>query len=150
MGQLRREPPAHSPRREPRLPLPDDARPILIIPAAGRGSRLDASTPKFLVPVLGQPMLLRLFGLYADHVSRFVVIVSPDALDTARTLARTVAARPVTICVQQQPTGMLDAVLLGRETVAPSGAWWAWVTGWDQVAVQEATVQQLVNLTSHS
>jgi molybdopterin-guanine dinucleotide biosynthesis protein A len=44
----------------------------LIIPAAGRGSRLGTSTPKALVPINGRPMLDHLADLYAPLVQHIV------------------------------------------------------------------------------
>ncbi len=66
------------PRTGGRLLSPrGEGQPILIVPAAGAGSRLQTSTPKFLVPVNGRPMIDRLIDLYRPHVSRIVLVVNP-------------------------------------------------------------------------
>ena len=54
------------------------SRPVLVIPAAGLGSRLGAKVPKLLVPVGGIPMIDRLERLYKDVVSRIVLVVHPS------------------------------------------------------------------------
>ena len=60
-----------------------------VIPAAGRGARLDRPlTPKPLVDVGGEPLLVRLLGqLAAVGVTRAIVIVGHDAKRVMRGLA---------------------------------------------------------------
>jgi len=121
--------------------------PILIVPAAGSGSRLKTATPKFLVAVNGRPMLDRLIDLYVPHVSRVVLIVSPTSAEEAR---RRAAASLVAmdVEVQEEPTGMLDAVLLAYNRVRASDAHRVWVTWCDQVAIDPRTVARLSELSS--
>ena len=45
-----------------------------IIPAAGKGSRLDFEGPKFMYPVGGQPMIDRLMAMYADYAEACAVV----------------------------------------------------------------------------
>jgi len=61
-----------------------------LIPAAGRGLRLDRpGTPKPLVDVGGQPMIVRLIGQLARAgVERLVVVVGYEADKVSRALAR--------------------------------------------------------------
>jgi bifunctional UDP-N-acetylglucosamine pyrophosphorylase/glucosamine-1-phosphate N-acetyltransferase len=125
--------------------LPADgptARRLLIIPAAGLGSRLKTTTPKLLVPVSGRPMLDRLLDLYRDTVDRVVVIVHPSFAGVVAAHVHAIAA-PVDLEVQQAPTGMLDAILLAQRRVAESAASRIWITWCDQVAVHPDTVQRL-------
>jgi bifunctional N-acetylglucosamine-1-phosphate-uridyltransferase/glucosamine-1-phosphate-acetyltransferase GlmU-like protein len=120
---------------------------VLLIPAAGMGSRLGASRPKLLVEVGGQPMLDRLRDLYAQHVARIVVVVHPS-------FERTVAAHveawdvPVATVVQERPTGMLDALLLARGEITREPFDSVWITWCDQVAVHPATVARLADTTA--
>ena len=51
---------------------------MMIIPAAGRGSRLQSSMPKVLYPVAGRPMIDYLLELYAPFVDRFVLVLHPS------------------------------------------------------------------------
>ena len=116
---------------------------VLLIPAAGSGSRLGANLPKVLVPVNGRPMLDHLLALYAPHVEHAVVIVSPAARDA---VAASVAwnTRGVSLVVQAEPTGMLDAILLGRPLVEAMSPRRILITWCDQIAITPATVDAVV------
>jgi bifunctional UDP-N-acetylglucosamine pyrophosphorylase / glucosamine-1-phosphate N-acetyltransferase len=115
---------------------------LLVVPAAGLGSRLGANRPKLLVPVAGRPMIDRILDLYRRHVERVVVVVNPASAADVR---RHVDARDDTLridCVEQQePTGMLDAILLGQPAVRDASN--VWVTWCDQVAVHPRTIERL-------
>ena len=131
---------------------------VLIVAAAGRGSRLSASLPKLLVPVGGRPMIDLVLDRYARVVDRAIVIVSPAVEVIVRkhfALAELKfgatgggskfgATAPVDIAVQAEPTGMLDAILTPMEHVETLGPDWVWVTWCDQVAISDATVERLV------
>lgn len=120
---------------------------VLVIPAAGLGSRLKTTTPKLLVPVNGRPMLDRLLQLYRPVVDRVVVVVHPSFADVVRSHVRAIAA-PVDLEVQQTPTGMLDAILLARRIVEQSDAGRVWITWCDQVGIHPETVRRLGALSS--
>jgi bifunctional N-acetylglucosamine-1-phosphate-uridyltransferase/glucosamine-1-phosphate-acetyltransferase GlmU-like protein len=118
---------------------------VLVIPAAGAGSRLGARVPKVMVAVAGRPMLLHLFDLYHELVARIVVIVAPAAFDMIRRLLS--AVRPDTdLVTQETPSGMLDAILLARASVVREPPDRVWITWCDQVAVHPATLAQLAAL----
>jgi bifunctional N-acetylglucosamine-1-phosphate-uridyltransferase/glucosamine-1-phosphate-acetyltransferase GlmU-like protein len=114
---------------------------VLVVPAAGTGSRLGAARPKVLVEVAGRPMVDHLRDLYAPHVDGVVLVVAPGALAMVR---EHVAGwpLPVRLVVQDQPTGMLDAILLGARAVLPF-AEMVWITWCDQVGVHPATIERL-------
>lgn len=114
---------------------------VLVVPAAGTGSRLGASRPKLLVPVGGVPMIDMLRDIYAGVADAAVVVVSPAALPQVR---EHVAGwrLPVRLVVQAEPTGMLDAILLGVAALPASGPD-VWITWCDQVAVRRDTVERL-------
>jgi len=113
---------------------------LMIIPAAGRGSRLGSTLPKLLVPVNGRPMIDLIFQCYAGVVDRFVVVVAPGVADLFERRGRRVT---IELAVQQEPTGMLDAILLPAADVIRHQADEIWVTWCDQVAVRRATVARL-------
>jgi bifunctional UDP-N-acetylglucosamine pyrophosphorylase / glucosamine-1-phosphate N-acetyltransferase len=121
---------------------------LLVIPAAGLGSRLGASVPKVLVPVGGVPMLDRLLALYRSAVDRVAVVAGPSFEVEVK---RHVAGRPdrdrIDCLVQPSPTGMLDAILLAMPIVERHGPSGVWVTWCDQVAVHPRTIERLVALT---
>jgi len=115
---------------------------VLIVPAAGRGSRLGGTLPKLLVPVNGRPMVDHLFTLYAGLSDYALIVVHPTAVERVR--AHVAAAPcPVELVVQREPTGMLDAILLARpvvEHLAPRRVLISWC---DQVAIHPGTVSRL-------
>jgi bifunctional N-acetylglucosamine-1-phosphate-uridyltransferase/glucosamine-1-phosphate-acetyltransferase GlmU-like protein len=110
---------------------------VLIIPAAGAGSRLGGELPKILVSVAGRPMLDHLVALYRPYADAIVVVAHP-----------TFAARlqgPFEVVEQRERTGMLDAVLLGAATVGRLQPDEVWITWGDQVGVLPATLTRLVD-----
>lgn len=115
---------------------------VLIVPAAGRGSRLGLPLPKLLVPVNGRAMIDHLFALYAGAADRAVLVVHPTALADVR-IHVAAAPWPVDVVVQEEPTGMLDAILLARPAVARHSPRRVLVTWCDQVAIRPATVSHL-------
>lgn len=114
---------------------------VLVVPAAGAGTRLGSPLPKLLVPVSGRPMLDRLRDLYAAAVDAMIVVVSPAALAAVREHVAAWAV-PVRLVVQPEPTGMLDAVLAGVAAIPAAGPD-VWITWCDQVGVHPATIEQL-------
>ena len=115
---------------------------LLIIPGAGLGSRLGAHTPKLLALVNGRPMLDHLLALYAPVVQRVALVVHPSARAAVARAVET-ASRPVDIFVQEQPTGMLDAIFLARSAVEVASPARIWITWCDQVAIHPLTAQRL-------
>jgi bifunctional UDP-N-acetylglucosamine pyrophosphorylase / glucosamine-1-phosphate N-acetyltransferase len=117
---------------------------VVVIPAAGSGSRLGATLPKLLVRVNGRPMVEYLFDLYAPHADRMMVVVSPAAIDA---MSELVSRRtpPVSVLVQQQPTGMLDAVLQARDSVSAARPRRVLITWCDQIAMLPSTIDAVVD-----
>lgn len=121
---------------------------MLIVPAAGMGTRLGAALPKLLVPVGGIPMIDRVLGLYTGVVDHAVVIVSPAARAQVAAHLAGVAFGMTTECiVQERPTGMLDAIMLAEEIAARRDPSHVWVTWCDQVAVDTRTIHRLAMFT---
>jgi bifunctional UDP-N-acetylglucosamine pyrophosphorylase / glucosamine-1-phosphate N-acetyltransferase len=122
---------------------------LLIIPAAGTGSRLGANVPKVLVEVAGMTMLERLLGLYRASVDHVVLIINPAFDDLVRQhVGRGADANRVSCVPQPQPTGMLDAILLAgavARRLAPSSVWITWC---DQIAVHRRTIERLGERTA--
>lgn len=112
---------------------------LLVIPAAGLGTRLGADLPKLLVPVNGRPMIDHLLGLYAAAADRTAVIVHPSA----EAMVRAHLGSGTDVFVQAQPTGMLDAILLAAPAVARHRPRRVLVTWCDQVAIRPDTIRRL-------
>jgi bifunctional UDP-N-acetylglucosamine pyrophosphorylase / glucosamine-1-phosphate N-acetyltransferase len=117
---------------------------LLIIPAAGRGSRLGAGRPKPLVHVNGRTMLDHLADLYRSQVSHVVVVAHPAFAPEIDAWSRVQGNASVT--TQDEPTGMLDAILLASPAVRAHQPESVWITWADQIAVLPATAQRLADV----
>lgn len=115
---------------------------LLIVPAAGAGTRLGQPVPKLLVRVDGVPMIARVLALYAGLASRAVVVVQPAAMPAVRDQL-TRPPLPVDLVAQEQPTGMLDAILLAAPVVQRWQPRRVWITWCDQIALLPATLARL-------
>ncbi|MGE0451976.1 MAG: NTP transferase domain-containing protein [Vicinamibacteria bacterium] len=115
---------------------------VLVVPAAGLGTRLGASRPKPLVEVNGQPMLLRLLQLFSPFVERAVVVVHPSFAAAVRSRA-SAAAVPVELAPQAEPTGMLDAILAAAPAARVRAAERVWIVWCDQIALRRPTLEAL-------
>jgi len=117
---------------------------LLVIPAAGLGSRLGGYVPKVLVRVAGATMLDRLLDLYNEVVERVVIVVNPAfAADVRRHAAARRDAARIECVEQPAATGMLDAILLGLPAAGRYQPSSVWVTWCDQVAVHPKTIERL-------
>ncbi|MEE4359316.1 MAG: 2-phospho-L-lactate transferase CofD family protein [Desulfococcaceae bacterium] len=53
-------------------------KPVLIIPAAGKGSRLNADVPKPLYPVAGKPAIVHVLDLFSDFTEQIIILINPS------------------------------------------------------------------------
>lgn len=119
---------------------------VLIVPAAGRGSRLGGSVPKVMVPVNGRPMLEYILERYREVADLVVLVVHPSFAGEVAEYLKGSGLRgqgSVELLLQEQPTGMLDAILIPAGRVAGIKPDEVWITWCDQVAVREGTVFRL-------
>src|SRR5262249_2050381 len=121
---------------------------LLIVPAAGLGSRLGASVPKALVSVGGQPMLDHLLELYRPYAGHVVVVTHPSfSADVRAHLERRDSRGPDTLrwslAEQSAPTGMLDAILEAAPILAGEEPVAIWITWCDQVGILPSTAARL-------
>lgn len=113
-----------------------------VVPAAGRGSRLGADTPKVLAP-LGNDrtvlsVLCRKLLAVADHIN---LIVSPAGCrPISAAVARDCLTDRVTLSVQPRPIGMGDAIFRGYPVW--SRAHTILIVWGDQVFVSMDTLRQ--------
>ncbi|MGQ0542222.1 MAG: NTP transferase domain-containing protein [Blastocatellia bacterium] len=118
---------------------------VLIIPAAGLGSRLQSEIPKVLFPVMGRAMIDYLFDLYAPFVDLFVLVLHPQHSAMVESHCKSMNFR-VDFALQPSPTGMLDAILIPQGLVQRhlnDDDDQVWITWCDQIAVHRKTVEQL-------
>lgn len=120
---------------------------VLIIPAAGAGSRLQSTLPKPLAPVGGRAMIDHLLDRYAAYAERFVVVVNPAHEDLMRRHLESLSA-PAAIEVQHTATGMLDAILVPMAQVRAWGPASVWVTWCDQVGILPETIARLARVAA--
>ncbi len=120
---------------------------VLVIPAAGLGSRLGGALPKVLVPVAGVPMIDRILDLYKHAVSRAVIVLHPSC---AAAVERHVRSAPLAVdcLVQPAPTGMLDAIMIARDVVLHARPFSVWITWCDQAGVDPRTIARLARETA--
>jgi bifunctional UDP-N-acetylglucosamine pyrophosphorylase/glucosamine-1-phosphate N-acetyltransferase len=114
---------------------------ILIVPAAGAGTRLGSALPKLLVPVGGRPMIDHIVTRYEQLVETFLLVVNPAVGPAIRTH---MSRRPgVELEFQSEPTGMLDAILTATDRVRALNADEIWITWCDQIAILPETASRL-------
>jgi bifunctional UDP-N-acetylglucosamine pyrophosphorylase / glucosamine-1-phosphate N-acetyltransferase len=90
-------------------------------------------------------MLQHLVELHRPFVAHFTIVASPEAADDIRgRLTGWSVAADVT--VQEEPTGMLDAILLGVACLAGRALDRVWITWGDQVAVRRETLSRLAEI----
>lgn len=116
---------------------------LLVVPAAGLGSRLGGHVPKLLARAGGRSMLEHLLDLYLPVVERIVLVVHPAAREAVG-LAIAGVSCPVAVAVQETPTGMLDAILLARPAVEAARPRRVWVTWCDQILIHPRTLRRLI------
>jgi len=116
----------------------DPSRWTVVVPAAGRGSRLGYHQPKILYPLLGRPILDWLLDAVRATASRFVFVLSPEGRPQIEPYLRETLDRAASVVVQEEPTGMGDAVLLAEPRVATEHTLVVWG---DQVLLTRTTVE---------
>lgn len=128
----------------------DGVKRLLVIPAAGRGSRLEWPGAKALCPVAGRPMVDWLIARYAPLVDLIVLVAAPTAEREFREHVAGIGTRTAVV-VQPNPTGMLPAILCARSLVQNEQPEQVWITWCDQIGISRATADTLAGeLDRHS
>lgn len=115
----------------------------LLVPAAGRGTRLGSTQPKVLTPVAGRPMLDWILDRHRPFCAEVVLVIHPADRPAIEAYARA-APDAIALAEQPSPTGMLDAILCGRELAVAARPDRVWITWCDQVLISRTTIDQLV------
>jgi len=89
-------------------------------------------------------MLDLLLERFTPFVEAVVVVVHPSFSEPIRDHLRTSASLPFDIAVQEQPTGMLDAILRAAPCIEPDTFDRVWIVWCDQVGVLPETLGRLV------
>lgn len=85
-----------------------------IIPAAGRGSRLNSALPKLVLPITHTKTLWNVLKQTLTMVDHIHVIVSPEGEPIIREhLAHDLTSQTVSLSIQPKPIGMGDAIFQG-------------------------------------
>lgn len=125
----------------------DEKKWTVVIPAAGRGSRLGYSKPKILYPIAGRPILEWLIDLFEKRCEKFVFVLSPTgAPEVIPFLEKRLSSR-YEIVLQDEPRGMADAVHRALPFVSTPYMFVIWG---DQVAIQSETIETIMRIHEHS
>lgn len=116
----------------------DPAQWTAVIPAAGRGSRLGFPHPKILYPLLNRPILDWLIDALETVVKNFVFVLSPHGRELVEPILQRRLYGRFKVVIQDDPTGMGDAVLLTKNAVDTRFTLVIWG---DQVTVSARTLK---------
>ncbi len=114
-----------------------------VIPAAGKGSRMGFDKPKILYPVAGRTILERLLELLLPLCESVVIVVSPHGKSQVEKELAKPARERCRLTVQEEPTGMGDAVAIGLRAVRSLHVAVVWG---DQVALRPQSVEACMRL----
>lgn len=118
----------------------------LIVPAAGKGSRLGSGGPKALTDLAGEPLINWVLRAATGIVERLVVVIQPAELPFfERWAASAPLPADVVWAFQEVPEGSLAAVRIGVESAVGSGfADDGVIVAWaDQVGLSARTLRMI-------
>lgn len=121
---------------------PDPLLWTVIIPAAGKGTRLGYGKPKILYPILGKPILHHLADLLEGSVSKFVFALSPAGAPVVLPeLEKRIPGKFETAVLESR--GMADSIYSALERVTTPHVLIVWG---DQAAISSETIQTVQKL----
>jgi bifunctional UDP-N-acetylglucosamine pyrophosphorylase/glucosamine-1-phosphate N-acetyltransferase len=92
--------------------------PVVVILAAGQGTRMRSATPKLLHPLCGRPLVAwPIAAARAAGARKVVVVGGPDRALEPFVDEAAGDAQDVVLAVQQEPRGTADAVLAAHEHI---------------------------------
>lgn len=119
---------------------------ILIIPAAGSGSRLNSTVPKIFTPVYKDKTIFELIiNQAADLMDSIQLVLSPEGVNYMKNQSIQ-APKNLNIVVQNKPTGMFDAIDVALNHPQLSGQIKKVVIQWgDQPFIDKSLYTHLLN-----
>lgn len=118
---------------------------ILIIPAAGKGTRLGSSVPKALTYVGGIPMLIQIIQKLSSLFDHVIIVISNAEevkfTDEIEKFLEKKVQDKIIFKYQQSPSGSLDAVISGIKGTQFDAAVIVWA---DQIGVSKRTVKKVI------
>lgn len=117
----------------------------VLIPAAGKGSRLGFDKAKILYPVAGKRILDWLLDRFEPLVEEVVLVLSPEHHQEVEEAARERLGNRLKVALQETPTGMGAAVGIGLKAVTKPRVALVWG---DQVALRAASVEACLRVHS--
>ncbi|MSO50303.1 MAG: hypothetical protein EXQ49_10470 [Acidobacteria bacterium] len=122
---------------------------VLLVPAAGLGTRLGSVLPKVLTPVAGRAMIDHILDRYRHVAVAAVIVVHPDSrAAVAHHLQGD--ATPLAFTEQPTPTGMLDAIVGAERAVLHFNPTRVWITWCDQIGISADTLTRLAAIEAAS
>lgn len=123
----------------------------LVIPAAGRGTRLGYDGPKALFKINGRPMLHRVIDQYRLIIDHVVIVAAPDQVGAIEAsfgrVHAVVGSWPfIQVVEQEEPTGMFPAILKAIPRVMYAQPAQVWVTWCDMIHIQKRTIGQVAEV----
>jgi bifunctional UDP-N-acetylglucosamine pyrophosphorylase/glucosamine-1-phosphate N-acetyltransferase len=109
----------------------------VVIAAAGKGTRLGFDKPKILFPVAGRTILDWLLDRFTPVIEHVVLVLSPSGESVVAEAARPRLGQRLRVAIQEEPTGMGDAVGIGLAQVTTPHVAVVWG---DQVALRAESV----------
>jgi bifunctional UDP-N-acetylglucosamine pyrophosphorylase/glucosamine-1-phosphate N-acetyltransferase len=121
------------------------AAPVVVILAAGQGTRMRSKLPKMLHPVCGRPLVQwPVAAARAAGAERVILVDSPE-----RRLEELVG-EGVEVAVQEQPLGTADAVRAGIASLEPSREQTVVVLNGDVPLITAETIAELISAHEQS
>ncbi|MBV9004152.1 MAG: bifunctional UDP-N-acetylglucosamine diphosphorylase/glucosamine-1-phosphate N-acetyltransferase GlmU [Solirubrobacterales bacterium] len=119
------------------------AEPVVVILAAGQGTRMRSEIPKLLHPVCGRPMIAWSVAAAREAGAGEIVVVDGPERPLAPALDD-----DVTTAVQEQPLGTADAVRAARARIPSDGT--VIVLNGDHPLITARTLRELAEAHRHS
>jgi bifunctional UDP-N-acetylglucosamine pyrophosphorylase/glucosamine-1-phosphate N-acetyltransferase len=115
----------------------------LIIPAAGKGSRLGYDKPKLIYPINGSPIIKHLLSKFDKSLSEVVIVCSPSGIiDIKKVVSDIHTDIPIRYEIQEQAIGMVDAIRVGISNVRTTDVAIIWG---DQVLLAKETISKTIS-----